>query len=65
MKNLKRPRFSKPTAEQNAKLIKSIQKDSDIKTQVDAYKGQVERLKKRSNQVDEILKIYRTNPKRF
>lgn len=33
-------------AEQNGKLTKSIQKDADIKNQVDAYKNQVERLKK-------------------
>ena len=51
-------------AEQNKKLTASIQKDADIKTQVDAYKNQVERLKKRSTQVDEILKT-RTNPKKI
>lgn len=50
--------------QQNAKLNKEIDKDSDIKNQVDAYKSQVTRLQKRSTQVDEILKN-RTNPKKI
>lgn len=49
---------------QNAKLQSAINKDADIKNQVDAYKEQVGRLQKRSNQVDEILKT-RTNPKKI
>lgn len=48
---------------QNEKLATAINKDSDIKNQVDAYKEQVNRLQKRSTQVDEILKN-RTNPKK-
>lgn len=49
---------------QNNKLNQEIEKDSDIKNQVDAYKSQVTRLQKRSTQVDEILKN-RTNPKKI
>nr|BDT26668.1 PilN domain-containing protein [Bacteriovorax sp. HI3] len=49
---------------QNAKIAKSIEKDNDIKLQVEAYKGQVKRLQDRSVQVDEILKT-RTNPKKI
>lgn len=49
---------------QNDKLNKEIEKDADIKNQVDAYKSQVTRLQKRSTQVDEILKN-RTNPKKI
>lgn len=50
--------------QQNSKLEKEIEKDADIKNQVSAYKTQVTRLQKRSNQVDEILKN-RTNPKKI
>lgn len=50
--------------DQNTKLTKAIQKDNDIKTQVEAYKDQVVKLQKRSSQVDEILKT-RTNPKKI
>ncbi len=49
---------------QNNKLTADINKDSDIKNQVEAYKEQVEKLQKRSTQVDEILKT-RTNPKKI
>jgi Tfp pilus assembly protein PilN len=48
---------------QSEKITKSLNKDSDIKSQVDAYKLQVEKLQKRSTQVDEILKK-RSNPKK-
>ena len=48
---------------QNNKISTAISKDADIKNQVDAYKEQVNKLQKRSTQVDEILKT-RTNPKK-
>lgn len=50
-------------SKENAKITKDINKDADIKNQVDAYKRQVTRLQSRSTQVDEILKT-RTNPKK-
>ena len=50
------------TASEKAK--KEIGKKSDLKSQLDAYNLQVEKLKSRSAQVDEILKI-RTNPKKI
>lgn len=49
---------------QNTELKTSIEKDSNIKSQVDAYKTQVVKLQSRSTQVDEILKS-RTNPKKI
>ena len=48
---------------QSEKLTKSLNKDADIKSQVDAYKLQVTKLQQRSTQVDEILKR-RSNPKK-
>jgi Tfp pilus assembly protein PilN len=41
-----------------------IVKNNNVKSQLDAYNKQVEKLKARSSQVDEILKI-RTNPKKI
>jgi Tfp pilus assembly protein PilN len=49
---------------QNNELKTAIEKDSNIKSQVDAYKSQVVKLQSRSTQVDEILKS-RTNPKKI
>ncbi len=49
---------------QNTKLQAEIGKDADIKSQVEAYKVQVNKLQSRSAQVDEILKT-RTNPKKI
>lgn len=49
---------------QNSQLKESIEKDSNVKSQVDAYKSQVIKLQSRSTQVDEILKS-RTNPKKI
>lgn len=49
---------------QNNKIKSDLQKDANIKSQVDAYKTQVSKLQSRSNQVDEILKT-RTNPKKI
>ncbi|MBC7713926.1 MAG: PilN domain-containing protein [Rhizobacter sp.] len=49
---------------QNNKLRGEINKDSNIKALVDAYKLQVSKLQSRSTQVDEILKN-RTNPKKI
>ncbi|MGZ3807384.1 MAG: PilN domain-containing protein [Bacteriovorax sp.] len=48
---------------ENEKISKEIGKNANIKSQLDAYNKQVEKLKNRSSQVDEILKI-RTNPKK-
>lgn len=47
----------------NDKITKEIGKNTNIKMQLEAYNKQVEKLKARSAQVDEILKI-RTNPKK-
>jgi Tfp pilus assembly protein PilN len=52
------------TKTQMDKITKEIGKNSNIKEQLDAYNAQVEKLKARSEQVDEILKI-RTNPKKI
>lgn len=49
---------------QNTKLQAEIGKDADIKSQLEAYKIQVNKLQSRSAQVDEILKT-RTNPKKI
>lgn len=49
---------------ETAAITKEIAKDSNLKSQLDAYNIQVERLKDRSTQVDKILKI-RTNPKKI
>lgn len=49
---------------ENSKLAAELKKDENIKTQLSAYKAQVEKLKSRSAQVDEILKR-RTNPKKI
>jgi Tfp pilus assembly protein PilN len=49
---------------QNNKIKAELEKDANIKSQVDAYKLQVAKLQSRSNQVDEILKT-RTNPKKI
>ena len=46
------------------KISKDVGKNADIKGQLDAYNLQVEKLKARSAQVHEILKI-RTNPKKI
>ena len=50
------------TAE-NVGLRLKIEKDANIKVQVDAFKDQVSKLELRSKQVDEIMKN-RTNPKK-
>lgn len=47
----------------SASLNEENSKNANIKNQLDAYNKQVEKLKSRSTQVDEILKI-RTNPKK-
>lgn len=49
---------------QNIVIKAAIQKDKDIKSQLDAYKIQVIKLQSRSAQVDEILQT-RTNPKKI
>jgi Tfp pilus assembly protein PilN len=49
---------------QNDKLKNELEKNANVKSQVDAYKLQVGRLQSRSTQVDEILKT-RTNPKKI
>lgn len=49
---------------ENQKITNEIGKNQNIKAQLDAYNKQVEKLKGRSAQVDEILKI-RTNPKKI
>jgi hypothetical protein len=46
------------------RITKEIGKNTNIKAQLDAFNKQVEKLKARSAQVDEILKI-RTNPKKI
>lgn len=48
---------------ENESLKQKIEKDANIKVQVDAFKDQVSKLELRSKQVDEILKN-RTNPKK-
>ncbi len=48
----------------NSRLTKEVGKNANIKIQLEAYNNQVEKLKVRSAQVDEILKI-RTNPKKI
>jgi Tfp pilus assembly protein PilN len=53
----------KLVTDQNTKITKEISKNKNVKSQLDAYNNQVEKLKARSSQVDEILKI-RTNPKK-
>ncbi len=50
--------------EESLKITSEISKDSNVKTQLEAYNAQVEKLKSRSSQVDEILKI-KTNPKKI
>lgn len=52
------------TNTESEKLAKEIRKNANVKSQLDAYNNQVDKLKSRSNQVDEILKI-RTNPKKI
>lgn len=49
---------------QSNKIKSELEKDANIKSQVDAYKSQVSKLQNRSKQVDEILKT-RTNPKKI
>jgi Tfp pilus assembly protein PilN len=49
---------------QATKIKAELDKDANIKSQVDAYKLQVSKLQSRSTQVDEILKT-RTNPKKI
>ena len=49
---------------QNAKTMQEISKNSNTRAQLEAYNNQVQKLKERSKQVDEILKI-RTNPKKI
>lgn len=46
------------------KVEAEIGKNTNVKSQLEAYNKQVEKLKARSSQVDEILKI-RTNPKKI
>lgn len=46
------------------KIEVEIGKNTNVKSQLEAYNKQVEKLKARSAQVDEILKI-RTNPKKI
>lgn len=48
---------------QTEAITQEIGKNTNIKSQLEAYNRQVEKLKARSAQVDEILKI-RTNPKK-
>ena len=48
----------------NVKLTEEIGENAKIKDILKAYQNQVEKLKARSSQVDEILKI-RTNPKKI
>ena len=48
---------------QSTKITQEIGKNTNVKSQLEAYIKQVEKLKARSSQVDEILKI-RTNPKK-
>lgn len=48
---------------ENESLKQKINKDANIKVQVDAFKDRVAKLELRSKQVDEILKN-RTNPKK-
>lgn len=48
---------------ENEGLRVKIEKDANIKVQVDAFKEQVSKLELRSKQVDEIMKN-RTNPKK-
>jgi Tfp pilus assembly protein PilN len=50
--------------QKNQKLLDEIGENAKIKDILKAYQSQVERLKTRSSQVDEILKI-RTNPKKI
>lgn len=45
------------------KITQEINSNANVKSQLEAYNNQVEKLKERSAQVDEILKI-RTNPKK-
>ncbi|MDO9183692.1 MAG: PilN domain-containing protein [Bacteriovorax sp.] len=49
---------------ESTKLTAEIGKNINIKAQLEAYNKQVDKLKDRSGQVDEILKI-RTNPKKI
>lgn len=49
---------------QNNQIKVAIEKDNNVKYQVDIYKSQVIKLQSRSSQVDEILKS-RTNPKKI
>jgi Tfp pilus assembly protein PilN len=49
--------------EKSNKIAQEVEKNTNIKSQLDAYNKQVEKLKNRSSQVDDILKI-RTNPKK-
>lgn len=49
---------------EHQKIKSEIAKNTNVKSQLDAYNKQVEKLKARSSQVDEILKI-RTNPKKI
>lgn len=48
---------------QNEQVRKEIEAQMEVKAQLDSYKAQVEKLEKRSAQVDEILKI-KNNPKK-
>ena len=49
---------------ETAKINSEIEKNKNVKEQLEAFTQQVEKLKARSTQVDEILKI-RTNPKKI
>lgn len=49
---------------ENTAISSEITQNSNLRLQLDAYNKQVEKLKTRSVQVDEILKI-RTNPKKI
>jgi Tfp pilus assembly protein PilN len=50
--------------DESLRITSEINRDSNVKTQLEAYNAQVEKLKSRSSQVDEILKI-KTNPKKI
>lgn len=46
------------------RVAKEVKKNTNVKLQMEAYYKQVDKLKERSAQVDEVLKI-RTNPKKI
>ena len=62
-KQIEAQKILEDLSKQSDKLTRSLNKDADVKSQVDAYKMQVTKLQQRSTQVDEILKK-RSNPKK-